>query len=77
MIQKSKTQRVAQRLSSGEIFTLSDLPVPQTTRWVHSRKKAILTAIALGMLSDREACDVYGLSLEEVSEWRRKIKITT
>ena len=77
MIQKSKTPRIAHRLNTGEIFALSDLPPAKTSRWVISRKRAVVTAIALGMLSEQEACDVYALSPEELSEWRRKIPIKT
>ena len=50
---------------------LPALPPDNTTRWVKSRKMAVIKAIDAGVLSDDEACAKYSLSLEELASWRR------
>ncbi len=47
------------------------LPPPDTIRWVKSRKAAVVRAIRDGRLTRESACQMYGLSLEEVESWER------
>jgi transposase-like protein len=51
-------------------MTRADLPPPDTKRWVASRKAAVVAAVAQGLLTEKEACERYGLSLEELRGWR-------
>jgi transposase len=50
---------------------MTDLPPPNTKRWVVRRKAAVLAAIRSGEISVDEACRRYGLSEEEVQSWQR------
>ena len=54
----------------GERMRACDLPSPETSRWVARRKAEVVIAAAGGLLSEREACDRYHLSLEELAAWR-------
>ncbi|PWC35314.1 DUF1153 domain-containing protein [Azospirillum sp. TSO22-1] len=64
--------------------TLASLPAPDTRRWVSSRKQAVVLAVRTGTLSMTEACDRYGLSVEEFLSWdalfsrggRRALRVT-
>jgi transposase-like protein len=47
------------------------LPPPNTTRWVASRKAAVVAAVQNGVLTKAEACRRYHLSPEEFWEWER------
>jgi hypothetical protein len=58
----------------GEPLTLESLPSPDTTRWVTRRKAEVVAAVNGGLLSIDEACDRYGLSIEELSTWQRAIE---
>lgn len=55
-------------LPDGSILTLADLPPPQT-RWVASRKAAVVDAVHYGLLSRDEAISRYGLTVEEFDAW--------
>ena len=57
----------------GEPLTLGTLPPPSTTRWVVRRKAEVVAAVNGGLLSVEEACDRYGLSVEEFATWQRAI----
>lgn len=46
------------------------LPPDDTTRWVASRKAAVVNAVNAGALAPEEAMAKYGLTEEELSEWR-------
>jgi hypothetical protein len=48
---------------------LSCLPPVETQRWSCRRKAAVVIAIRAGVLSQREACERYMLSLEELAAW--------
>lgn len=50
------------------------LPPVTTTRWVASRKAAILDAIAAGTLSRAEACRRYAISDAELRLWERAVR---
>ena len=57
----------------GEPLTLASLPDPRTTRWVVRRKAEVVSAVNGGLLSVDEACERYGLSLEEFASWQRAV----
>jgi hypothetical protein len=46
------------------------LQAPRPTRWVASRKVAVVVAVSLGLLSTSEACERYLLSVDELARWR-------
>jgi hypothetical protein len=56
-------------LPDGSVMTRADLPPDDTTRWVASRKAAVVKAVAFGLISRPEALDRYALSEEEFTEW--------
>ena len=47
-----------------------DLPPRDTTRWVYRRKAEVVAAVNSGQLSFAEACALYDLSPEELSQWQ-------
>lgn len=48
---------------------LANLPPKDTTRWVASRKAAVVNAVNAGALSAADAVARYGLTEEELGEW--------
>jgi hypothetical protein len=52
----------------------TDLPPPETNRWVPRRKAAIVNAVHSGALSFEEVCRRYELSAEEFITWQRAIE---
>jgi hypothetical protein len=60
-------------LADGTIMTRADLPRPDTRRWVASRKAAVVNAVDHGLISEDEACETWGLSVEELEGWRRAV----
>ena len=63
----------AVRLPDGSRMTRADLPPRDTTRWVASRKAAVVRGVAAGLLSREEALARYDLSEEEFGEWCRAV----
>ena len=57
----------------GERLTLESLPPPGTRRWVIRRKAEVVAAVQGGLLTFDEACERYGLSLEELASWERNV----
>jgi len=57
----------------GEPLTIDSLPAPSTTRWVVRRKAEVVAAVNGGLLTIEEACDRYGLTLEEFAGWQRAV----
>ena len=57
----------------GEPLTVDSLPAPSTTRWVVRRKAEVVAAVNGGLLSVDEACQRYGLTLEEFATWQRAV----
>lgn len=53
----------------GELLTLDALPSPNSTRWVIRRKAEVLAAVNGGLLTIDEACERYGLTVEEFAAW--------
>lgn len=57
-------------LPDGTIMTRADLPAPDTSRWVASRKAAVVRGVAAGLITQAQALTTYGLSEEEFSAWK-------
>ena len=57
----------------GEPLPIESLPAPDTTRWVVRRKAEVVAAVNGGLLTVDEACERYGLTLEEFAGWQRSI----
>ncbi len=62
-------------LPDGQAMTQADLPPVTTTRWVASRKMAVVRGVLYGLISREEACARYHLSEEEFSEWVRAVSL--
>ena len=62
------------KLPDGSMMTRADLPVPETRRWVASRKACVVRAVAFGLLGREEAKDIYRLSEDELSEWEHAVR---
>lgn len=60
-------------LPDGTIMTRADLPEPGTRRWVASRKAAVVRAVDHGLITDKEAKEIYSLSDEELQAWRNAV----
>jgi hypothetical protein len=65
----STEDEVAVRISP----LLSELPPPDTKRWVARRKAVIVDAVRNGAISLDEACRRYELSVEEFRAWQQAI----
>lgn len=50
---------------------MADLPPPDVKRWTIRLKVAVLTAVAVGVLTREEACRRYQLSEEEFLSWQQ------
>ncbi|MGI9571675.1 MAG: DUF1153 domain-containing protein [Desulfobulbia bacterium] len=57
----------------GSPLTISDLPPPDTKRWVIRRKAEIVAAVRGGLLSVDEACERYKLSIDEFLSWQLSV----
>ncbi|MDA8747313.1 DUF1153 domain-containing protein [Litoreibacter sp.] len=60
-------------LPDGTHLSRADLPSEKTTRWVASRKAAVVRAVDAGLIDNEEACEMYGLSEEELDSWRAAV----
>lgn len=60
-------------LPGGQLMTRADLPDADTTRWVASRKAAVVRAVAHGLITPEEAMATYALSEEELASWSRAV----
>ena len=74
MIDSETTPRKTIVGPAGERLSREDLPPPDTSRWVVRRKAQVVAAVNGGLLTIREACDRYGLTLEELASWQRAIE---
>jgi hypothetical protein len=61
-------------LPDGSILSRADLPPPQTTRWVASRKAIVVKAVVYGLISQSDAIERYQLSEEEFALWRHAVE---
>lgn len=59
---------------SGRPITVSDLPPPNTKRWVVRRKAEVVAAVRAGLISLEEACKRYTLSVEEFASWQQLVE---
>ena len=50
---------------------MTELPPPNTRRWVARRKAAVVAAVSSGMITIEEACHRYQMSREEFFTWQR------
>ena len=57
----------------GSPLTISDLPKPDTKRWVIRRKAEVVAAVRGGLLSLEQACDRYRLTVEEFMSWQQSV----
>ena len=57
----------------GERLTLESLPPPGLARWTIRRKGQVVAAVNGGLLTFDEACDRYGLAIEELTSWQRAV----
>jgi len=64
----------AVRLPDGSTMTRADLPPSDTRRWVASRKAAVVRGVAFGLITAAEAIKTYGLSEEELQEWKSAVE---
>ena len=53
---------------------MAELPPPDVKRWTIRRKVAVVTAVAVGVLTREEACSRYQLSEEEFLSWQQALK---
>ena len=60
-------------LPDGTVMTRADLPDPKTRRWVASRKASVVRAVEGGLISRKEALEIYGISGEELDSWAQAI----
>ncbi len=56
-------------LPDGSSMSRADLPPVNTTRWVASRKAAVIKGVAAGLITRAEACQMYAISEEELESW--------
>ena len=56
-------------LPDGSLMSRADLPDRTTRRWVASRKVQVVRGVESGLITSEEACEMYGLSDEELSSW--------
>jgi hypothetical protein len=57
----------------GRTTIETELPSPDTKRWVVRRKAVVVDAVRRGRISLDEACRRYNLSVEEFRAWERAI----
>lgn len=61
-------------LPDGSVLSRADLPPPDTTRWVASRKAVVVKAVLYGLILESEALERYALSEEEFALWRAAVE---
>lgn len=71
-LKKVNGQRMV-KLADGSVFSQADLPPKGTSRWVASRKAAVVRGVAYGLISKDEALRRYHLSDEEFKQWSAAI----
>ncbi|MBC6982632.1 MULTISPECIES: DUF1153 domain-containing protein [unclassified Caulobacter] len=58
---------------TGAPLTVTDLPPPNTQRWVIRRKAEVVAAVRGGLLSLEDACARYRLTNDEFLAWQAAI----
>lgn len=61
-------------LPNGRKLTRSELPPPDTKRWVASRKARVVLAVQSGLVDKGEVCEMYDLTAEEFESWLDAVK---
>jgi len=61
-------------LPDGSVFSMADLPDANTTRWVASRKAAVVKGVAYGLIPLKEALERWNLTEEEYSSWAKAVE---
>ncbi|MEM6664281.1 MAG: DUF1153 domain-containing protein [Pseudomonadota bacterium] len=54
----------------GEKMTMTDLPAPDTRRWVPRRKARVVAAVEGGLITEQQALERYSISEEEYACWK-------
>ena len=62
-------------MPDGSVMTRADLPAMGTTRWVASRKAAVVRGVLGGLITRAQAIEWYGLSDDEFDEWLAAIAV--
>ncbi len=75
MYLKKERGPIQVELPDGKKLNRSDLPPRDTVRWVARRKLAVVQAVFSGLISGREACEMYNLSDEELEIWCRSARM--
>jgi transposase-like protein len=70
-ITKNRDVRAFGAGTGHEIPSMTELPPPNTRRWVPRRKAAVVAAVSSGMITIGEACGRYHMSEEELFAWQR------
>jgi hypothetical protein len=74
-MQMTPTDSFADGDDQGDLSgALTELPSPDTKRWVVRRKAVVVHAVRDGAISLQEACRRYRLSVEEFLAWQRAIE---
>jgi hypothetical protein len=60
--------------SNGYDSVDTELPSPNTKRWVIRRKAAVVDAVKAGILTLEQACERYKLSTEEFFTWQALVE---
>ena len=53
----------------GGPMTVHDLPAPGIERWVVRRKAEVVAGVRGGLISFKDACSRYNLSVDEFETW--------
>ena len=67
---KHSKQQVSKR-SEPNVITANDLPAGNDIHWNLKRKAVVVSAVLGGIISIRDACARYELSVEEFLTWKR------
>ncbi len=62
-------------LPDGSVMSRADLPPVNTKRWVASRKANVIKGVASGLITRKEACQMYALSEEELEGWIAAVRV--
>lgn len=60
-------------LPDGTVLSRADLPPKNTTRWVASRKLAVVRGVMHGLITQDEAQADYSISKDEFQEWLQAV----
>jgi len=66
---RKETGPVFVTLPDGSKLSRSDLPPKNTSRWVARRKAKVVAAVVGGLITDKEACEMYDLTTDELDGW--------